>query len=123
MHMAFAYDVIDTVRAEEPELFDATMVQQVREMLAEAVECEVQFAEDLLGQGIPGLSLIDMREYLQSVADRRLVQLGIPAVYGSRNPFAFMELQDVQELANFFERKVSAYQVGVTGAVAFDDDF
>jgi len=90
MHMAFAYDVIDTVRAEEPELFDATMVQQVREMLAEAVECEVQFAEDLLGQGIPGLSLIDMREYLQSVADRRLVQLGIPAVYGSRNPFAFM---------------------------------
>ena len=123
MHMAFAYDVIDTVRAEEPELFDATMVQQVQEMLAEAVECEVQFAEDLLGRGVPGLSLVDMREYLQCVADRRLVQLGIPAVYGSRNPFAFMELQDVQELANFFERKVSAYQVGVTGAVAFDDDF
>ena len=34
-----------------------------------------------------------------------------------------MELQDVQELSNFFERKVSAYQVGVTGAVGFDEDF
>ena len=123
MHMAFAFDVVDTVRAEEPDLFDDTMVRQVRDMLAEAVECEVQFAADLLEQGVSGMSLADMREYLQHVADRRLAQLGIEAMYGSRNPFAFMELQDVQELSNFFERKVSAYQVGVTGSVSFDDDF
>ena len=36
-------------------------------------------------------------------------------MYGSANPLAFMELQDVQELSNFFERRVSAYQVGVSG--------
>jgi ribonucleoside-diphosphate reductase beta chain len=123
MHMAFAFDVVDTVRAEEPDLFDDTMVQQVKDMLAEAVECEVQFAADLLEQGVSGMSPADMREYLQHVADRRLAQLGIEPVYGSTNPFAFMELQDVQELSNFFERKVSAYQVGVTGSVSFDDDF
>jgi ribonucleoside-diphosphate reductase beta chain len=45
------------------------------------------------------------------------------ARYGSSNPFAFVELQDVQELSNFFERRVSAYQVGVSGAVSFDDEF
>jgi ribonucleoside-diphosphate reductase beta chain len=123
MHMAFAYDVVEQVRAEEPDLFDDAMTQQVREMLAEAVECEVQFAEDLLEQGVSGMSPTDMREYLQHVADRRLAQLGIEPLYGSRNPFAFMELQDVQELSNFFERRVSAYQVGVTGTVGFDDDF
>ena len=43
-------------------------------------------------------------------------------MYGSANPFAFMELQDVQE-RYFFERRVSAYQVGVSGTVSFDDDF
>ncbi len=123
MHMAFAFDVVDTVRQEEPDLFDAEMEQQVRDMLAEAVECEVQFAEDLLAQGVSGMSLGDMREYLQHVADRRLQVLGIEPMYGSKNPFAFMELQDVQELSNFFERRVSAYQVGVTGSVSFDDDF
>jgi ribonucleoside-diphosphate reductase beta chain len=123
MHMAFAFDVVEQVRAEEPDLFDADMERQVRDMLAEAVECEVQFAEDLLGQGVSGMSLGDMREYLQHVADRRLVALGIAPVYGSGNPFAFMELQDVQELSNFFERRVSAYQVGVSGSVSFDDDF
>lgn len=123
MHMAFAFDVVDTVRAEEPDLFDADMEQQVKDMLAEAVECEVQFAADLLEQGISGMSLADMREYLQHVADRRLAVLGIEPMYDSKNPFAFMELQDVQELSNFFERRVSAYQVGVTGSVSFDDDF
>jgi ribonucleoside-diphosphate reductase beta chain len=123
MHMAFAFDVVGVVRAEEPELFDAELTSQVREMLAEAVECEAQFAEDLLEHGVSGVSLADMREYLQHVADRRLVQLGIEPLYGSANPFAFMELQDVQELSNFFERRVSAYQVGVSGDVSFDDDF
>jgi ribonucleoside-diphosphate reductase beta chain len=123
MHMAFAFDVVDTVRAEEPGLFDDEMVAQVRDMLAEAVECEVAFAEDLLEQGVSGMSLADMRSYLQHVADRRLAQLGIEPLYGSANPFAFMELQDVQELSNFFERRVSAYQVGVSGTVSFDDDF
>ena len=121
--MAFAFDVVDTVRAEEPDLFDADMEQQVRHMLAEAVECEVQFAADLLDQGVSGMSLTDMREYLQHGADRRLAMLGIEPMYDSKNPFAFMELQDVQELSNFFERRVSAYQVGVTGSVGFDDDF
>ncbi|WP_239127406.1 ribonucleotide-diphosphate reductase subunit beta [Asanoa siamensis] len=123
MHMAFAFDVVEVVRREEPDLFDDEMTRQVTEMLAEAVDCEVQFAEDLLGQGISGLSLGDMREYLQHVADRRLATLGIAPKYGSKNPFAFMELQDVQELSNFFERRVSAYQVGVTGTVGFDEDF
>ena len=123
MHMAFAFDVVETVRAEEPDLFDAEMAEQVRRMLAEAVDCETGFAEDLLGGGVPGLPVSDMRAYLEHVADRRLAQLGLDPLYGSANPLAFMELQDVQELSNFFERRVSAYQVAVGGSVSFDDEF
>ncbi|MCW2794970.1 ribonucleotide-diphosphate reductase subunit beta, partial [Nocardioides sp.] len=61
MHMAFAFDVVDTVRQEEPDLFDDDLAQQVRDMLVEAVECEAQFAEDLLEQGVSGLPIADMR--------------------------------------------------------------
>ena len=122
-HMAFAYEVLDTVRTEEPDLFDAAWGTQVRTMIAEAVECEVAFADDVLSQGVVGLTRLEMREYLQYVADQRLLRLNLPPLYGSRNPFPFMELQDVQELTNFFERKVSAYQVAVQGAVAFDHTF
>ena len=122
-HMAFAYEVLRTVRHEEPELFDSHWAAEVRTMIEEAVECEVSFADDVLSEGVAGLTRIEMRQYLQYVADQRLAMLGLPRIYGSRNPFAFMELQDVQELTNFFERKVSAYQVAVQGEVAFDHTF
>jgi ribonucleoside-diphosphate reductase beta chain len=122
-HMAFAFEVINTVKREQPDLFDADMKQRVLEMIKDAVECETIFAEDLLQHGVAGLSVTDMRQYLECVADQRLAMLGMPAYYGSKNPFPFMDLQDVQELANFFERRVSAYQVGVTGSVVFDEAF
>ena len=122
-HIEFALEVIETARRERPELFDATFAEKVTEMIREAVDCEHTFAEDTLSQGVSGLSITGMREYLQYIADRRLEALQLPPIYGSRNPFAFMELQDVQELTNFFERRVSAYQVGVTGDVGFTDDF
>ncbi|MBD4505630.1 ribonucleoside-diphosphate reductase, partial [Xanthomonas citri pv. citri] len=89
------------------DLFDDKMVSDVTAMLNEAVECEMQFAEDILSGGVAGMSVADMRQYLQFVADQRLTMLGIPKIYGAKNPFAFMDLQDVQELANFFERRVS----------------
>jgi ribonucleoside-diphosphate reductase beta chain len=57
------------------------------------------------------------------VADQRLARLGLAKRFGASNPLGFMELQDVQELANFFERTVSAYQSGVSGDVAFDEEF
>jgi ribonucleoside-diphosphate reductase beta chain len=122
-HMSFAFDVIDTVRNEEPELFDTAFEAEVVEMLSEAVEVETAFAQDMLSEGVPGLSVSDTRQYLEFVADQRLRRLGLPRAFGAANPFGFMELQDVQELANFFERTVSAYQLGVEGTVSFDEDF
>lgn len=122
-HMAFAFEVVETVRKEEPDLFDQDLKDQIRDMLVEAVECEMQFAEDVLSGGVAGLSTRDMRTYLEFVADQRLQALDIPPLFGSSNPFPFMELQDVQELANFFERRVSAYQVGVTGEVSLNSAF
>ncbi|MFI6511852.1 ribonucleotide-diphosphate reductase subunit beta [Streptosporangium sp. NPDC050855] len=123
MHMEFAFGVVETVRAEEPELFDDALTEQVTRMIEEAVEAELAFAADLCGDGLLGMGVEQMRLYLRYVADQRLVRLGMPVRYGTANPFAFMELQDVQELANFFERRVSAYQVAVEGNVTFDESF
>ncbi|WP_130619150.1 ribonucleotide-diphosphate reductase subunit beta [Dyella amyloliquefaciens] len=122
-HMAFAFDVVRTVRAEEPDLFDEEMRAQIEEMLEDAIACETQFAEDVLSGGVAGLSVKDMRQYLEYCADQRLTQLDLPKKYGAKNPFDFMDLQDVQEVTNFFERRVSAYQVGVQGEVSFDMAF
>jgi ribonucleoside-diphosphate reductase beta chain len=122
-HMAFAFEVVRVVHEEDPSLWDGALEQEVREMIAEAVSCETAFAEDLLSKGVAGLSVSDMRRYLEFIADQRLAALGMAPLYGARNPFPFMDMQDVQEVANFFERRVSAYQVGVTGDVALDAAF
>src|SRR6202167_6188853 len=53
-HMDFAFAVVDTVRREEPELFDEQLTRDVIAMMEDALECEARFAEDLLGQGVAG---------------------------------------------------------------------
>jgi len=123
MHIRFAFEVIKTIREEEPGLFNETLQDDVRRMMADAIEVEMAFAEDVLQMGVAGLSASAMQEYLQFVVDRRLEALAMKPIYGVKNPFGFLELQDVQELTNFFERRVSAYQVAVAGEVAFGEDF
>ena len=122
-HMQFAFEVIATIRSEQPELFDDELTKKVVLMMDEAVECEMAFCDDALQFGVIGLSQSQMRQYLEYCADSRLQTLGIPPVYGQTNPFHFMELQDVQELTNFFERKVAAYQMGIEGSVSFNEEF
>lgn len=122
-HIDFAYKVIETSLQEEPELMNDGMRDMIIAMFNEAIDCEMTFAKDILDHGVAGLSAKDMRTYLQYIADQRLERLGIPHQFNVKNPFDFMELQNAQELANFFERRVSAYQVGVTGEVAFDESF
>jgi ribonucleoside-diphosphate reductase beta chain len=124
-HMKFAFSVIDVIKVEYPHLWDARMENDIREMIAEAIECEMQFAEDTLtSNGILGLSPKDMRQYLECTADSHFVRLGLPKVYNSKNPFDFMIKQDVQSLTNFFERTVAEYSVGIGGDIDLDaDDF
>src|SRR5690606_9413200 len=94
-HMAFAFEVVNTVRREEPELFDAELAAAVVRMLEEAIDCETRSAEDLLAGGVAGLSVRDVRRYLEYCADQRLAMLRLPKRYGAKNPFSFMDLQDV----------------------------
>lgn len=122
-HMKFAFEVVNMIKADNPELFDHQLELDIRNMLEDAVGCEMQFAQDLLAGGVAGLSVNDMNIYLQYVADQRLSMLGMDKQYNVKNPFDFLDLQDVQEVTNFFERRVSSYQVGVEGEVSFDIPF
>ncbi len=123
-HMAFAFEVVRTVREQEPDLFDDQMRADVEAMLEDAIACETPVRRTTCFPAAwPACRSNDMRQYLEYCADQRLVQLDMPKKYGSKNPFDFMDLQDVQELTNFFERRVSSYQVGVQGDVTFDASF
>jgi len=123
LHIQFALEVIDVIRSEEAELFDKELHDQVIAMIDEALDCEIQFAVDVLGDGIPGLSQADIVKYLRCVADERLLALGYERRFNATNPFPFLAFQGLGEQTNFFERRVSAYQVGVEGRIRFDETF
>src|ERR1700743_2931339 len=89
-HLEFAFEVVNVVRAQEPDLWDAELERQIVVMLHEAVDAETQFAEDLLSGGVAGLSVRDMRQYLGYVADQRLGRAGIAPAFHAENPFSFI---------------------------------
>ncbi len=122
-HINFAFKVIEIARREQPELFHPGMNQMILTMFNEAIDCELAFAKEILDRGVIGLSLKDMKTYLQYITHQRLEELHVPSPFKVRNPFSFMDLQDTQELTNFFERKPSAYQVGIKGEVSFEEKF
>lgn len=123
MHMRFQFGIIDIVRREEPDLFDVELEAQVKTMMEEAIQCEMQFTRDALELGIMGFSEADMLQFLRFSADMRLERLGYSKVYNVTNPFDFMLLQSLQPLVNFFERRVTEYQADTEGTVSFDEDF
>ena len=71
----------------------------------------------------------DMIQYIEFVADRLAVQLGIKKIYNSTNPFDFMELISLSGKTNFFEKKVSEYSkpgVGLSSdkmTIKFNEEF
>jgi len=123
LHMNVAFELVKVIREEHPDVWNEELEQDIRDMLVEAIDCEQQFSEDVLSLGIAGMSNTDMKEYLQFHADQRLKRLGMEPMFGSKQPFTFMDLQDIQELTNFFERTVSSYQIGIKGEVSFDEEF
>jgi len=126
LHIEGAMLALQAMRKEYPQIFDEALEARTYEMVAEAIAVEMDFCRDALSYGVTGLSDILMEEYLEYVADQRLVQLGFKAKYQSRNPFSFMMLQDTRPLTNFFEKRVTEYQKGFkagTAEVVFDSTF
>lgn len=111
IHLNFGIDLINGIKAENPELWTPKFQEHVVQLIQEAVELEFMYAQDCLPRGILGLSAPMFREYVQYIADRRLERIGLKTIYGSKNPFPWMsETIDLGKEKNFFETRVTEYQ-------------
>ncbi|MEZ6125521.1 MAG: ribonucleotide-diphosphate reductase subunit beta [Planctomycetaceae bacterium] len=119
IHLNFGVDLINGIKAENPELWTPEFQQAMIDRIRTAVELEIEYAESCLPRGVLGLNAGLFREYVQHVADRRLERIGLPIQYGSSNPFAWMsETIDLGKEKNFFETRVTEYQTG--GSLSWD---
>ena len=119
MHVNFGIDVINQIKIENPQLWTKAFQLEVTQMILEGTQLEVEYARDTMPRGVLGMNAAMMEEYLQFIANRRLVQLGLPEQFpGVKNPFPWMsEIMDLRKEKNFFETRVTEYQTG--GALAW----
>lgn len=102
---------------------------EVRSIITEAVTFEKEFVTDALPVSLIGMNASLMGQYIEFVADRLLVSLGNSKVYGTANPFPWMEMISLQGKTNFFEKRVGDYQkAGVMSerekqTFSLDEDF
>ena len=82
----------------------------VRDIIVDAVRIEKEFVTTALPVGLIGVNAESMSAYIEFVADRLLISLGGEKVYGTKNPFDWMELISLQGKTNFFEKRVGEYQ-------------
>lgn len=101
-------------------MVEARMTQEELDTLVrEAVAIESEFVTASLPVELIGMNSKLMVQYIEFVADRLVCELGHEPIYGSTNPFDFMEMISLQDKANFFEKRVSSYQksgVGLSSA-------
>jgi ribonucleoside-diphosphate reductase beta chain len=104
--------------------------ERIKEIIVDALDIERQFVTESLPVSLIGMNAGLMTQYLEFVADRLLVELGCERVYGSANPFDFMDMISLQGKTNFFEKRVAEYQKsGVMNTdsdaqkISFDADF
>ena len=111
VHLNFGIDLINTIKEENPNLWTPAFQADIVEKIKQAVELEIQYAEDCLPRGILGLTAPMFRDYVQNIADRRFERIGLKAIYRSKNPFPWMsETIDLGKEKNFFETRVTEYQ-------------
>lgn len=111
IHLNFGIDLINGIKEENPEVWTPVFQQNIVELIKQAVELEILYAQDCLPKGILGLTAPMFREYVQYIADRRLERIGLAPLYAARNPFPWMsETIDLGKEKNFFETRVTEYQ-------------
>lgn len=120
MHLNFGIDMINQIKLENPHLWDEDMKEKATQMILQATQLEIEYARDTMPRGVLGMNAAMMEEYLQFIANRRLVQIGLKEQFtGVSNPFPWMsEIMDLRKEKNFFETRVIEYQTG--GALSWD---
>jgi ribonucleoside-diphosphate reductase beta chain len=120
MHLNFGIDMINQIKLENPQLWTDKMKEEATQMILQAAQLEIEYARDTMPRGVLGMNAAMMEEYLQFIANRRLVQIGLPEQFkGVKNPFPWMsEIMDLRKEKNFFETRVTEYQTG--GALTWE---
>jgi ribonucleoside-diphosphate reductase beta chain len=112
LHCLSIIKLFRTFVQENPEIWTEELKRDIEGVCATIVDHEDAFI-DLAFElgGVQGLTAEDVKKYIRFIADRRLQQLGLPAMYHiGRNPLPWLdEILGAVEHTNFFENRATEY--------------
>lgn len=113
-HLNFGIDLINTIKMEHPEVWTSEFQQEVLEMIEEGTVLETVYGFDINPNGNSTVTPQQNAQYMQFIGRRRCEQLGLNSRLAPvSNPFEWMaEMIDISKEKNFFESRVTEYQVG-----------
>ncbi len=111
LHLAFGCDLINTIKAENPEVWTPEFQKEISDLIEESVVLEKTYAFDACPQGMLGINAEQFAIYVEYITDRRLERIDLPKIFGAKNPFPWMSQSvDLSKEKNFFETRVTEYQ-------------
>ena len=136
MHFSFSALMFKTLRDKynnnsltNTDILDISLItgdvaqSEFEEIIREAVSFEKEFVTAALPVDLIGMNAELMCQYIEAVADRIADLFEFERVFNTENPFDFMRALDVQNVTNFFEKRVSEYQRPTDRALSFDESF
>jgi len=97
--------------------------EEAHKITRECVEVENRFVNESLKISLIGMNSQMMRQYIEFVADFICELAGFERIYGTQNPFPFMEMISLEGRTNFFEKRVSEYNKAGVGNTAEQQEF
>lgn len=108
---------------ENPNEINDTFKAHMYNMARDITKLEQNFIDFAFGNySPPNLCKNDVKDYIEYIADRRLLQLGLKPNYNkTKNPLPWMdELNNGSSFSNFFEKRVTDYSVaGMQGEFTY----
>ncbi|MCF8509506.1 MAG: ribonucleotide-diphosphate reductase subunit beta [Hyphomonadaceae bacterium] len=117
LHCEGMIKVFHTLAAETGALTDEVK-QDIMDCCRIVVTMEDAFIDLAFSMGpVQGMTAQDIKNYIRYIADWRLGQLKLPAIYGVKeHPIPWLsEILNGVEHANFFEQRATEYSKGATG--------
>jgi len=121
LHVEFGTSVINRIKEDYPSVWTKALQEEILDIVKEGVEIEIQYAKEILPNGILGVTADMLVNYIKFLANTRVRAINLPDIYeNTQNPFPWLgEAQDATGIAAFFERREKNYQ----NAGMLDDDF
>lgn len=116
-HLELFLNMYRTLQEENPEIFDAQFYEDARQIIRNAVGLETEWGKYIISDGVLGLTDGIIEDYLKFLGNDRAALLGLGELYPNvKNPVAWVDefAETNNNEANFFETKVTSYQVGGT---------